>query len=1118
MQSLQRFLSLAALAGSCLLAQSSLNQQISGQAVDATGSAVANVAVTLTDQGTGLGRTTKTDESGNYSFPNLPVGKYTVACETPGFKKEVIADNPLNTEVSIQVNCKMQVGSQSEAVTVQADAVVVETTSGELGFTVTGEQSSELQLNGRNFPELLALLPGVSTTYNSGFGLFGGYGVNNSGQSINGGRTDTTTWNLDGADNKDNGGGGNNFVNINPDAIGEFRVLTSNFSAESGTSAGAVVNMSIRSGTKNFHGKLYEYWRSDYLAASPYNAAAVGKPIIRWNNFGGNLGGPVTLPYTKFNKNKDKLFFFFSEDLKINRIGATTTWTVPNAALKTGNFGTAVVRDPLTQTPFPNNVIPASLINPDMQKLINIYPLANQGTASYSFNKTTPSNVHEEVLKVDYNLSDNDQVNVHWAHDTYRQLQNTTNLIEYYRNIPGLNTSIQWNHVLSPHWVNVAQFTYTGNVIIEQSERIPNETFIKDFTRKGFGISLPTIYNASGDLPQVAVSGYTTLSVSPLSFNNFNRIFDWKDGITYTNGPHTVKSGILIMRSRKNQDNPPAINGQFTFSTARTPTSGQALGDALLGNFQSYTEFGSIRQGWYRFSQVEPYIQDDWKATRHLTLNIGLRYAYMQPQYSALNNTVQFLPQYFDSKQAAVINPSNGQVISAPNPYNGLVIPGNGFPIEAKGRVAQYADPAVKALFHDLPKGGAYTRWNLYSPRFGFAWDPSGHQTTVIRGGYGIAYERIQGNFIFSGINNAPFNASASVLNGVVTNPGAAASGPVSVQTISNSHSLDMKVPRTMTWSLGGQRKITRTSVLTLTYVGSSAANLSYLDDINQEPMGYGKTHFVPGSTTTLANANSLRPYAGYAVIQQYNSGANFIYSSLQSQFRQQFSKGGSLSVAFTWAKGRTDANSYNYQPMDSYNLRGDWGTSSYSRSKVLVTSWVYPIPFWREGNTWYKQILGGWQVNGVAQMQTGLPVNLTISPDQAGTGDGNQRPQLVGNPYAGGNVGGSQILNPTAFALPALGTFGNLGAFNIFLPNWININSSLVKSFKIREGIKLDTRIEMYNVANHLVTSSINTGSFNGYTTNATTGAITSTTANWGAKSGTTDPRTMQVTMRLNF
>jgi hypothetical protein len=274
----------------------------------------------------------------------------------------------------------------------------------------------------------------------------------------------------------------------------------------------------------------------------------------------------------------------------------------------------------------------------------------------------------------------------------------------------------------------------------------------------------------------------------------------------------------------------------------------------------------------------------------------------------------------------------------------------------------------------------------------------------------------------------------------------------------------------------------------------------------------------VPGSTTTLANTNSLRPYAGYAVIQEYNSGANFIYNSLQSQFRQQFTHGGSLSIAFTWAKGLTDANAYNYQPMDSYNLRGDRGTSSYSRSKVLVASWVYPIPFWREGNTWYKQMFGGWQVNGVAQLQTGLPVNITISPDQAGTGDGNQRPNVIGNPYSGGNVGGSQILNPQAFALPALGTFGNLGAYNVFLPNWVNVNASFVKTYRLREGLKLDTRFEMYNVANHLVTSSVNTGSFNGVTTNATTGAITSTTANWGAKSGTTDPRTMQVTMRLNF
>ncbi len=1097
-------------------AQSTLNQQISGQVLDASGAALANASITVLDLGTGLSRQTKTNAAGNYVVPNLPVGKYSVTCEAPGFKKEVYSNNALNTDVSIEVNFNLQVGSQSESVMIQADATQVETSNGEVGYTVTGEQASELQLNGRNFPELLALLPGVSTTYSSGFGLFGGYGVNNSGQSINGGRTDTATWNLDGADNKDNGGGGNNFVNINPDAIGEFRILTSNFSAQSGTSAGAVVNISIRSGTKDFHGRVYEYWRSDALQAYPYNAAAIGKPELRWNNFGGNFGGPVLIPKLRINKDRNKLFFFGAEDIKILRQGAATTWTVPTALQKTGNFGTSTIKDPNTQIPYPNNIIPASLIDPNMQKLVNIYPNPNSGTASLNFEEVTPTNVHQEIFKLDYNLDSTNQISIHYAHDYYKQLENTTQLIEYYRSINGINTSIQWNHVFSPNLINVAQFTFTGNVIIEQNDIVPNTTFIPAFTRSALGLTEPTIYNASPDLPQVAISGFTTLSVTPLAFNNYNRIFDLKDDITKTIGNHTLRAGLLFMRSRKNQDNPPAIAGQYTFSTTRTPTSGQALADALLGDFQQYTEAQSVRQGWYRFTQIEPYFQDDWKVNGRLTVNLGMRWSYMQPQYSALNNTVQFLPQYFNSAQASTVNPSNGAIISAPNPYNGLVLTGPGFPSSAMGRVPQDGIPAVNALFHNLPLGGAQTQWNNWSPRIGFAFDPIGHQDTVVRGGFGVAYERIEGNYLFSAINNTPFNPSVLVLNGVVSNPGAAASGPVSVQTISNSHYLDMKDPRTLTYSLGIQQKLGHNMLLTTTYVGSTAANLSYQDDINQLPLGLGKKVYAPGSTTVLANTNALRPYLGYGNIYEFNTGGNFVYNSLQAQFRKTFTGAGIINVAYTWGKGRTDANAYNYQPEDSYNLRGDWGTSSYSRTHVLVTSYVYPLPFWLHGGTWYKQLLGGWQMNGTVQMQSGLPVNITISPDQAGTGDGGQRPNLVGNPYSGGGVGGSQIFNPQAFALPALSTFGNLGAYNVFLPNWYNWNASLVKSYYFRERLKLDVRFEMYNVLNHLTVSSVNTGSYNGLKT--VNGVVVSNTANWGAESGTTDPRTMQVSMRLSF
>ena len=1114
------FAILGAAASAALLAQSNLNQSISGQVIDATGAAVPRTNITVVEQGTGLTRKTVTNDNGNYVVANLPTGKYTVTAELSGFKKEVVDNNPLNTNVSIEVNLKLQVGSQADSVTVQADVATVESTNGDLGFTVTGAQAGELQLNGRNYPELLQLLPGVSTTYTDGFSLFGGYGVNVGLQSINGGRMDSTTWNLDGADNKDNGSNGNNFIIIAPDAIGEFRALTSNFSAEFGTSSGAVVNIAIRSGTKDFHGMLYEYWRNDQLQAYTFNAATIGKPKLRWNNFGGNVGGPVLIPGTRFNKGRQQLFFFFNEDVKYLRQGATTTWTVPTAAVKSGNFGTSTIKNPSTGVAYPSNILPVSVIDPNMQKLIDIYPNANSGTASFVFNMTTPTNIHQEIVKLDYNHNEKNQLNFHWAHQQYNQLENTTNLIEFWREMPGLNSSLQWSHVFSPTLINVAQFTYTGNVIIEQKDIIPNTKFIPSYTRPGLGITLPSIYNASNAIPQVAVSGYTTLSVTPITFNTLDRIFDWKDSITKVIGNNTLKAGLLVMRSRKNQDNPPAINGQLTFNSgSRSPTTGQSLADALMGNFYEYQEYSGIRQGWYRFWQIEPWIQNDWKASPRLTINLGLRWSYMQPTYSALNNTVQFLPQYFDPALAATINPSNGQVVSAPAPYNGLVLTGPGFPAQAKGRVQQANDPAVLALFHNLPLGGIYTQWGNWAPRLGFAYDLTGHQSTVLRGGFGVAYEHIQGNFIIGAINNAPFNPVSTILNGNVEAPNQGTTGPVSVQAISNSHYLDMKAARTLTWSLGIQQKLGTNSVLTVTYVGSSAANLSFIDDPNQPQLGYANSVFVPG-TKTVANANATRPYLGYGNIQEYDGGGNFIYNSLQSQYRKQMAHAGIISTSFTYANNRTDSNSYSYQPENSYNLRGDWGASSYGRRMVWSSSYVYPLPWWIGGGTWYKQAFGGWQFNGIGLVQSGLPVNITESstttPGTAGDVGSGVRPNLQGNPYSGGPIGGYQVFNPAAFANPAANTFGNLGAYAIYLPRWINLNASMVKSFYVHERYKFDLKFNMYNVANHLSISSVTTSGFNG--TKLVNGIWVSNTANWGAESGTTPPRTMEASLRLTF
>ena len=708
-----------------------------------------------------------------------------------------------------------------------------------------------------------------------------------------------------------------------------------------------------------------------------------------------------------------------------------------------------------------------------------------------------PLNTNQYIYKVDYNISSKNQLNVHYVRDYYTSQQNQTQLIEYNRDIPGTNTAVQWTTVPNATTVNVAEFSFSGNVILEKIGIIANPLFIKDFTRAGEGFTAPSIYNASPDIPSISVSGYTSVTATPLNFNNFNRIFDWKDDFSKVMGNHTLKIGILAMRSRKNQDNVPAINGTFAFSTSRSPTTGNALADALLGNFYSYTEAGSFRQGWYRFTQVEPYVQDDWKVSSRLTVNLGLRWAYMQPQYSSLNNTSAFLPQFFDPSQEPTINPSTGAIINPGNPYNGLVLGGSSFPSSAQGRVPQASDPAVQALFHNLPKGTAKTDWNTWAPRLGFAYDLTGHQSTVLRGGFGTFYERIEGNYLFSAVNNPPFIQQEVIYNGNLENPtgGTAQNFP---NTINNSHYLDMKAPRVLNWSMGVQQKLTKDTMLDVAYVGSSAANLSYQDDINQ---------LLPGTLTSHPgiNVNALRPYPGYADIYEYNTGANFIYNSLQVQLKKNFHGGGLFNVAYTWSKGRTDANAYNYQPMNSYNLRGDWGPSSYNRNQVLVISYVYPLPFWRTGDEWYKKALGGWQVSGITMIQSGLPLNVTLASDVAGAGAGSERPNVIANPLAG--VSGTQYLNPAAFAVPAAGTYGNLGAYAIFGPHMNNWDASLQKSFPIHEFVSLSFRAEFYDFPNHLSYFGVNTGSFSA-----------TPPSSFGQISSATDPRTMQFALRLTF
>ena len=1090
------------------------SQQISGTVTDATGAVVPNATITITNVGTGLTREVTSNSNGNYVVLDIPVGVYTVAATAPGFKKFVFQNLHVDVGGSPSVPVSLQVGEAAQSVTVQADVVQIQTTSAQVGSVVTSDEATSLQLNGRNYVQLMTLSPGVSSTVASGFALFGTYGVSGSSQSINGSRTDTTNYFIDGVDNKDNGGGGNNFVNISPDALVEFRTAASSYDASYGGTSGATVSVGIKSGTKNFHGVGYEYLRNRAIQAysfQPIGTVTPVKPQLVYNNFGWMIGGPIYIP-GHFNTNKDKLFFFGGEDFKRLRTSTVTTSSVPSVAQKIGNFSSYPSSqwpiNPVTKLPFPNGIVPAcgsgsaaGCATANGLALAKLFPNANAGT-NFNYLSLNPTNQQEYLVKIDYAVNAKNQISGHYVHDYYTTLGAPTGLIIFDRQLPGLTSSVQWTAIINPKTVNTLTGSYSGNIIRETSGIGPNAQFgLSNITRAGNGITYPTLYNASPDIPSVTTTGFTALTATAINFNNYQRIYALKDDFSRIVGNHSLKTGIYVWRSRKNQTAIPAINGNFGFN-ANTGQSGQlaanqALANELMGSFATYQEGSNIEQVWARFTQLETYLQDDWTVSHRLTLNLGLRWQYMPPIYSALNNGSAFYPSYYNPAQAATVN-SAGIITSNPYPYNGLVLPGSGFPAQANGRVPGIGQPAILALFHNLPLGLVNTYWNTVAPRIGFSYDLTGKRTTVVRGGFGLSYERIEGNYYYSSVSQLPFTNVANLVSGNVDTILSANPAAANPSTISNSRTSNLEVPRIKNWSFGFQQQLSQDTTAEVNYVGASSANLSYYNDINQLPAGTVQAH--PGIA-----ANALRPYLGYQDIFQSQSGAIYNYNALQAQLLKRMRAGGLLSVSYTWSKNLTDAVAYNYNPQDSHNIMGDYGPTNFNQPQILAVSYVYPLPFWQNGSEWYKKALGGWQVSGITRIASGIPINVTQPANTDVSGDGVtavlERPNKVGNPFAG--VGGKQFLNSAAFAIPAPGTFGNLQTYGTKGPVFDNWDASLQKTFPIYESIGLDFRAEMFNAPNHI----------SYFTVANTLGA-----SNFGQVTAATDPRTMEFALRVHF
>lgn len=1061
--------------------------QISGTARDETGGVIPGVEITAANSATALVRTTITDAGGYYVFSSLPVGTYDVSAALSGFKTYLRRGVKLEVGAKLTIDVTMSVGEIAETVEVRAGSVQVETSTGEVGRMISGEQVTQLALNGRNYFNLLQITPGVSASFRP-FDLVANTGAI-SQVSVSGLRSTLNFITIDGVDNMDHGANVSHLNNLSIEALEEFKVLTSNFSAEFGRSAGAAINLVTRSGTRDFHGTVYEFFRNDVLDARSF--FALGRESLRFNDFGYTIGGPIYWP-KKWNTDKRKAFFFFGQEWKRIRTAAgfTRTGLVPTLEERNGDFRNsrlACPRDPLTQQPFPNCVIPPARMSSNGSRLVNIYPLPNRTGPGNNFvaSPIAVNNTREEVARGDYNFSERARLYVRYVRDVF-EIPDPFGLaggnpfpIPAGWDRSGDNFVANFTTVMSPRDVNEFVFGTSGNFQLRTLEG-------ESFTRQTHGINFPEIFpvNRLNRIPEVSITGFTAITGTGLPFQNFHHKFIWKDNYSRTMGTHNAKAGFQIVRYRSDHE-PVELNdnGSFAFSTAAANTSGNALADTLLGNFFSYGETERKVRIFARAADFEFYVTDNWKVRPNLTLDLGLRYQLLLPNVSRLNAHSTFVPRFYDPTGRPDVDPRTGTI----NPgtgdlFNGVVICGDGFTDAAKGREPLASDPEAARFFRGLPRSCTDTRKNLFGPRFSFSWDPFRTGRTAIRGGAGVFYDRI-GVIRVTG-DNIPFRREVTVFNGSVENPGGGTS-QLTPLTMSGMPEV-FPVPTVYSWSFGIQRELPSHILADVTYVGNRARHLLRTRNVNQVPVGARIRN--PG-----VSPDALRPFVGLGNISMNpESSANSWYDSLQVSVNRRLVEGLSLGVAYTLSKALNDADGDGSGPLDSYNLRLEKSASSFDRRQMLVFNYIWQLPFFRGQPGFVSHLLGGWEISGISSFQTGLYSTVVgVGGDPAGF-FGGARADLIADPnLPRGERTLARYFNTSAFVCPGTnqgptggrtpcprtGAIGTSPRHTIEGPGINNVDLSLFKNNKISERVGVQFRFEAFNIFNHPSFAGISTG-----------------------------------------